>query len=417
MTPEDQWLAQKERMLAWLRLGFSVVAILVIELNPETTPRLELLSDISLYSFFFYSLAVLYLTGSRRVDFRKMGLATTCLDLTWISLLVLSTARSVTPFFPYYLFPVITASSRYGTKGGLITALIGVMVYWSVRFSSLWEAPLSVDLLVIRSIYLVTLAYIFGFVSDFERKQNEKLLALSKTAQEAATLEERRRIARELHDGLLQTLASLGLRLETCRKHLLESPKELAQEIELMEDAARRSMDEIRQFLLGKGTRGFLPGTLMERLREDIRFLRDGLGLRIILESDPEDATLPPGIEEQVYYVLREGLMNIARHSHASRAELRLKGINGEVLASISDDGVGFDPSKLGDTDGFGLISMKERIEKLGGNLSIETAPAKGTRISFRFALNSGIALRDERTLTQASAQAPSRSKPEQIGE
>jgi signal transduction histidine kinase len=388
MTPEDQWLAQKERMLAWLRLGFSVVAILVIELNPETTPRLELLSDISLYSFFIYSLAVLYLTGSRTVDFKILGLATTFLDLTWISLLVLSTARSVTPFFPYYLFPVITASSRYGTKGGLITALIGVAVYWSVRFSPLWEAPLSIDLLVIRSIYLVTLAYIFGFVSEFERKQNEKLLALSKTAGEAATREERRRIGRELHDRLLQTLATLTLRLETWRKHLLESPKELGQEMQLMEEATRNSMEEIRQFLSGKGSPGLAPGTLMERLREDVRFLRDGLGLRVILESDPEEPAIPSGIEEDFYYVMREGLMNIARHSQASRAELYLKERDAEIQASISDDGVGFDLANLRDANRFGLSSMKERVEKLGGNLAIETAPAKGTRISFRLPLN-----------------------------
>lgn len=388
MTPEDQWLGQKEKMLAWLRLGFSLMAILVIQFNPERVATFPLLSNISLYSFFVYSLAVLYLTGSTRLDFRKIGLATTCLDLIWISLVIVSTPGFVTPFFVYYLFPVITASSRYGIKGGLVTSLIGVAFYWLARFSPVWEGPVAIDLLITRSIYLVVLAYIFGFVSEFERRQNEKLLALYKTAAEAATLEERRRIARELHDRLLQTLATLALRLETCRKHLLESPKELTEEMKLMEDTARKSMEEIREFLSGKGSHGLFPGTLMERLKEDIRFLRDGIGLTVVLESEPEEPSVPRETEEQVYYILREGLMNVARHSHASRAELHLKQTEGEIQATISDDGIGFDLTKTRDGNGFGLSTMKERIEKLGGNLAIESIPARGTRISFRLPLS-----------------------------
>lgn len=389
MTPEDQWLAQKEKMLAWLRLGFSLVAILVIELNPERVATFKLLSDISRYSFLLYSLAVLYFTSTGRLDFRKIGFATTCLDLIWISLMMLSTARGVTPFFAYYLFPVITASSRYGIKGGMITSLIGVAVYWIMRLSPIWEGPLAVDLLITRSIYLIVLAYIFGFVSEFEKKQNKKLLTLYKTAGEVATQEERRRIGRELHDRLLQTLASLTLRLETCRKHLLDSPKELEQEMQLLEESARSSMDEIRRFLAGKDSRGVPPGTLMERLREDIRFLRDGLGLTVTLESDPEELSFPPEIEEQVYYVLREGLMNIVRHSHASRAALLLKQTACEIQAAISDDGVGFDLVQVKDGNGLGLVSMKERIKKFGGNLAIESTPAGGTKISFQLPLPS----------------------------
>ncbi len=389
MTPEDQWLAQKEKMLAWLRLGFSIVAILVIQLNPERTTPFRNVSNVSLYSFCLYSFLIVYLTQWGTSDLRKVGLATTCLDLLWISLMVFSTGGSRTPFFVYYLFPVITASSRYGIKGGLIAAFVGVTLYGFIRFSAIWENPLGIDIYIIRSIYLVALAYIFGFVSEFERKQNERLLALYKTAAEAATREERRRIGRELHDRLLQTLASLTLRLETCRKYFLQSPKELDQEIELMEKTARGAMGEIRQFLSGKDSRGFPPGTLIEQLREDIRFLRDGLGLTVILENDPEEISLPLGVEEHLYYVLREGLRNIARHSHASRAEIHLKETDGEIQASISDDGVGFNPAQAKDSNCFGLISMQERIEKLGGNLFVETAPAKGTKISFRVPVNS----------------------------
>lgn len=207
MTLEEQWLQQKEKTLAWLRVGFSVAAILVIQLNPERVAKFPVLSHISLFSFFVYSLLVLYLIKKERWDSRTIGLVTTFLDILWISSMVFSTGGSRAPFFVYYLFPVITASSRYGIKGGLLAALAGAVLYGLIRFSPIWENPLAIDTFIIRTIYLFVLAYIFGLLSEFEKKQNEKLMTLYKTAGEAATQEERRRIARELHDRLLQVLA------------------------------------------------------------------------------------------------------------------------------------------------------------------------------------------------------------------
>jgi signal transduction histidine kinase len=389
MTPEEQWLQQKEKVLAWVRLGFSVAAILVVQLNPERAARFPILSHVSLYSFFLYSLLILHLTRREKADSRRIGLVTTCLDLLWVSLIVLSTGVWRTPFFVYYLFPVITASSRYGIKGGLLVALIGVTLYGFIRFSPISDRPIAVDAFVIRITYLFVLAYIFGFLSEFEKKQNQKLMALYKTAGEVATREERRRIGRELHDRLLQVLASLGLRLEACRRHFIESPKELARELELMEEATRSSMVELRQFLAGKDTHGLAPGTLVEKLTEEMRFLRDGMGLKVVLETEPEDLSLPPEVEQEVYYVLREGLLNVARHSQASKAEILLKELEREIQGSLEDDGTGFDLAGIKDSNGFGLMTMEERIKKLRGSLSIETSPGKGTKIIFKVPLNS----------------------------
>ena len=383
MTPEEQWQQQKEKMLAWVRTGFAVAAILVIQLNPERITRFPLLSQISLFSFLVYSLAVLFLTKKEKIGSGRIGVATTCLDFLWVTLLVFSTGASRTPFFVFYLFPVITASSRWGVRGGLVASLVGVILWGLVRFSPGWPNPLGIDTFIIRSIYLVVLGYIFGFISEFENKQNQRLMALNKTAAEAATQEERRRIARELHDRLLQVLASLTLRLEACRRHLIETPKELSSELELMEQAARSSMEEIRRFLAGKESQDFTPGTLIERLKEEMRFLRDGLGLHVVVESDPEELTLPSQVEQEIYYVLREGLRNIARHAQASRSEITLKRREREIQGSLEDDGVGFNLETAKHDHGFGLVAMEERIKKLGGSLSIQTFPGRGTKISF----------------------------------
>jgi signal transduction histidine kinase len=383
MTPEEQWLLKKEKLLAWLRVGFALAAILVIQLNPARVARFPIVSHLSLYSFLLYSLLVLYLLTREISDSRKIGLATTCLDLLWISVIVFSTGGSRTPFFVYYLFPVITASSRYGVKGSLAVALVGVTLFGLMRFSPFWTRPIDIDTYIIRSVYLLVVAYIFGFISDFENKQNQRLFALSKTVGEVAVQDERRRIGRELHDRLLQTLASLILRLEACRKHLIHEPQELAQELQLMEEATRTSMEEIRGFLAGKSDHAFAPGTLVERLQGELKFLRDQLGLRAVLQSEPEELNLPQRVEQEVYYILREGLMNVARHSQASELTLSLRQTERVLKGSLEDNGVGFDLARDGNGRGYGLQGMRERIEKLEGHFSLKTSPGRGTEISF----------------------------------
>jgi signal transduction histidine kinase len=383
MNPQDQWLLQKEKTLSWVRLAFSVAAVLVVQLNPERVAHFPLLSRASLISFAFYSLLLLFLLRVKELNVAKLALTTTGLDLLWVSVIVFSTGPSPTPFFVYYFFPVVTASSRYGIKGGLGVAVVGIGLYGIIRFSPFSLGSIPIDIFVIRSIYLLVLAYIFGFLSEFEQNQNQKLMALYKTAGNAATQEERRRIARELHDRLLQVLATLSFRLEACRKHLTTSPDELSRELQLMEGITMNSIAEIRQFLSGKEIAAIVPGTLPERLKEEMKFLRDGLGIHAILETEPEDPDLPPKIEQELYYILREGLINIARHSQASRAVVLLKETKKEISGSVEDDGIGFEPALVTENERLGLGTMEERTAKLGGKLDIQTSPGKGTKISF----------------------------------
>jgi signal transduction histidine kinase len=386
MTPQDQWISQKERIVAWFRVGFAIVAVLVIQFNPSRVARFPLLSHVSLGSFVIYSIVLLYFVQHRRHASEILGITVACLDLIWVSLIVFSTGGAATPFFVYYFFPIITASSRYGIKGALGAALAGIISYGYIRFNFEWEGLLGIDRFIVRSTYLVVLAYFFGYLSEFERKQNQKLLALSNTAGEVATLVERRRIMQDVHDGLLQSLATQILRLETCRRQLLESPKELDRELRSIEDYTRSSMKVIRQFLAGKEIQSVPSGMLIEKLRDDLKFLRDGLGVQVIMETVPDDLNISGAVEQDLYLVLREGLMNIARHSHASVANVTLTQTDNEVRGSLTDDGVGFDLNQSAN-QGVGLSSMKERIEKLGGKLEIQSSPGTGAKLSFRLPL------------------------------
>jgi signal transduction histidine kinase len=391
ITPEEGWILQRERAVAWLRVAFATLAMIVIHLNPSRVARFPVLSLVLLGAFLLYSLFVLYLAWRNKLGNTVVGIVTTCLDVFWIAGIVFSTGGTRTPFFFYYSFPVITASVRWGLRGSIPVALVGVGIYGLIRLSLAAEAmaePIGIDTLVVRSLYLIVLAGIFGYISEFERNQNQRLLALSRTAGQVAALQERRRIMFELHDGILQSLATLILRLESCRGRFDSSQKQLSDEIRTLEDLTRNSMKQIRQFLSGQETNPLIHGMLIEKLREEARFLHDGLGLDVILESEPEDLDLPPEMERELYYVLREALTNVTRHSHASKVEINLARKNGTIKGSLTDNGVGFNRKNLNDAHGFGLKGMEQRIEKIGGELFIKSSPGKGTMLSFQIPLS-----------------------------
>jgi signal transduction histidine kinase len=391
ITPEVGWLLQRERLVAWLRVAFAALAIVVIEfINPSRVARFPTLSIFSIGSFFLYSLAVLYLASKNKLASKAAGLLTTVLDVVGIALIVFSTGGTRTPFFFYYSFPVLTASVRWGIRGSIPVAVVGVALYAAIRITLAAEAmaePIGFDTIIVRSLYLILLGCVFGYLSDFEKKQNERLLALSHTAAEVATRDERRRIAGELHDGILQSLAALLLRLESVRKRLPASQQELRDELSSMEDFSRDSMKEIRRFLAGKSIDTFVHGTLIERLKDEAKFVRDGLGVRVIVESEPEDLQLPQEIERDLYYILKEGVTNVTKHSHASKVEIVLKSNCATLSGSLTDDGVGFDSRILKENKGFGLTGMTNRINQIGGELHIKSSPGAGTKISFEVPL------------------------------
>jgi signal transduction histidine kinase len=394
MNPEHHWTLRKDLALAWLRVGFALAAVIVIQLNPSRVARFPALSTFSLVSFLFYSVFVLFLEVRSTAGSWIRGVATTCLDLTFVSLIVFSTGGTRTPFFFYYSFPVITASTRWGIKASVLVAVIAVALYGGFRLTLAAEGnepPIGIDVLIIRTNYLLVLACIFGVLSEVEQQQNRRLITLSKTAGEVATLVERRRIMHDLHDGLLQSLATQILRLETCRKHLLTSPRELDGELRALEEETRSSMKIIRRFLRGQEVQSFLSGSLLRKLREDLRFLQEGAGVEVILETVPEDLSVPEELEQEIYYVLREALMNVARHAQASRVKvtlrqgttITLKETGAEIRGSVTDDGIGFEPDAGRSAAGVGLSSMRERVKKIGGELRIESAPGSGTTLSF----------------------------------
>lgn len=219
-----------------------------------------------------------------------------------------------------------------------------------------------------------------------KNKRNNRT-SLQNAGVAAALQEERRRISRELHDRVLQLLTTIQLRSEICLNELIGKPEQLERELKTIAEASHKAATEIRSLLLEKQVIHLAAGTLERRLKDEMEIFRARTGLKLKFECAIDAHNLPYDVEQELYFALREGIINAIRHSRATELNLSLAQNQGACCVDLRDNGVGFDKSSVAGSGGFGLKGMRERIEKVGGHLAIETAPGKGTCISIEVPL------------------------------
>jgi signal transduction histidine kinase len=211
---------------------------------------------------------------------------------------------------------------------------------------------------------------------------------LRESEQRYTIVAERDRIARELHDSIAQVLGVIHLRLRSLEPEVHDAPGNgVATEISDLADIADEAYKDVREAILGLresiGEADGLEGALREYLRKYSR----QTGIETTLHCDGGvRRSLSPASEIQLLRVVQEALTNVRKHAGARHAAITLRVDGGFVRLAVMDDGSGFDPSHLEESfdHGFGLASMRERVEQIGGTLSVHTAPGKGTRIEVR---------------------------------
>lgn len=205
----------------------------------------------------------------------------------------------------------------------------------------------------------------------------------------AALSEERQRISRELHDRALQHLSSVKLRAEVCRNELLGDQTSLERELRTIEKEIDTVIVEIRNILAEtREPVELAAGSLERRLRAELEIFRTRTGFNLDLSCTVATRDLPYEIERELYFTLREGVLNAVRHARASRLTLSLSRDGTDCVAVLADDGVGFELSSAEGGNHYGLSSMRERMKRIGGNLDIRSTPGAGTEISIRIPLN-----------------------------
>ncbi len=194
-------------------------------------------------------------------------------------------------------------------------------------------------------------------------------------------MDERERIAKELHDGIIQSLFAVGMGLQGTA--LMAGSPETATRIEGAVGELDRVIRDLRNYIFG-----LRPGILADRqLDQALRDLGEGIqkrsSFRVDVEVDADLAALVSSRSHQIVQMTREALSNVARHAQAKSAVVRLARTGQTAVLTIEDDGVGFDVRS--DSAGNGLRNMRERATAMGGSLRVSSKANKGTNLRFTF--------------------------------
>ncbi|HWU38580.1 MAG TPA: sensor histidine kinase, partial [Candidatus Acidoferrum sp.] len=200
-----------------------------------------------------------------------------------------------------------------------------------------------------------------------------------------ATLEERERIAREMHDGLAQALGLLHIKLQAAQERAASpDPAQMTIALQEMTAITDRAYEEVRQSIFGLRTMVARGLGLIPSLTEYLHEFSAQSGIPVELEVvEGLSGHLSHASELQLIRIVQEALANVLKHAKAGRAWVRLHRQGSEIRLSIEDDGRGFDTTILTSPSHrrFGLQTMRERAKAVGGSLDIESELGRGTRI------------------------------------
>jgi PAS domain S-box-containing protein len=222
-----------------------------------------------------------------------------------------------------------------------------------------------------------------GFMIDItDRKQTEDTLRLLGGRLITAQEEERKRIARDLHDDLNQRMALLSIDLEQTGQMLAAKSDGVAERVKGLQKKALGISREIHRMSYTLHPSKLDHLGLVPALKSFCSEIAESRGLKIDFRHEGFPATIPASVTLCVFRVAQEALQNAAKHSGVSTFDVDLKKSDRAVELTISDEGCGFDMDTDKMTVGLGFISMRERLRLVNGEITIQSKPSKGTRIS-----------------------------------
>lgn len=377
---QDRFVA-RARALFYARMMFLTLGLMILAV-PVWSEYFGLSGPGAFLGYFamlLYSVANLLVINSPRAG-RYVTYVTLCLDLV--------------------IMVVLVAKPEVG--GGLESPFLATQLLFTTLFAILFPKPLAIlppllalpittrlDLLLDRkaqAIDVLTLlwysaldfiiVYVVVYLNEREAAAHREVVELQGDLKELAVVEERNRIAREIHDGLGASLSSLIIQSE----YLLQiAPDEeaLQREIRELKSSAEESIDELRRnlrmmhedFELAQALEDYVK-TFRERTQLPVRFVKSGIAEK-----------LSPDAQLALFRVLQEALSNAVRHAQAKNVEVKLLFDSGRAHLSVRDDGNGFDLKQ--DRPGhYGLLNMGERAARIGGELIVDSSPGHGTQIT-----------------------------------
>ena len=221
---------------------------------------------------------------------------------------------------------------------------------------------------------------LFYDISGEKRTQKQ----LQAHQRKLASLEERELLARDLHDGIGQMLAAAHLQVRSATDLLARGDKALAEScLHRLAEVTQEAKESVRNYLLGIKASSSPEQSLLTGLR---RYIDDysynyGVHTELVAPQELEEKRLGPTVEAELQQVIQEALTNVRRHSGACSARVIFDLCGGQMRVTVEDDGWGFDLEEITEKQGFGLRSMRGRVEAVGGRLEVNSTPGKGTQV------------------------------------
>jgi signal transduction histidine kinase len=224
-----------------------------------------------------------------------------------------------------------------------------------------------------------------GIAQGIERKRSERRLRRATRARFEAVLAERMRLARDMHDGLLQDVAGIALQLRAALPHVTASPDDAAETLQRILALAERTSREARDAIVGMRPNAAVGADLAEAVDRVARDTTRRSALMVSLTVAGRSRRVRRRVHDAVLGFVREAVTNVVRHAEARNVVVVLTFRPKWCRASVSDDGVGFAADRVGSGDGhFGLVGMRERASDVGGSLDLKSVAGKGTVLTMQ---------------------------------
>jgi len=208
---------------------------------------------------------------------------------------------------------------------------------------------------------------------------------LAAQARMSAVVEERQRLARELHDAVSQQLFAISMTATAVGRTMDHDFERARRQVELIEEMASAAQSEMRALLLHLRPVHLEGKRLTQAIPELVEEMKAKVPVDIAIDIE-QDLPLNKGVENHLFRIVQEALSNTLRHSKATRMDIVLQRRGETVRLGIRDNGIGFD-TQVKKQASYGMSNMEERVNELGGSLNIASAPGKGTRIEIRVPL------------------------------
>jgi signal transduction histidine kinase len=230
----------------------------------------------------------------------------------------------------------------------------------------------------------------YGQLLEQSLQMQEQLRLLSRQLLSSQE-EERKKISRDLHDVIAQTLSSINVRLAALKKDAIINTRGLEASIARTQELVRQAVDVVHQFARELRPTVLDDLGLIPALHTFMKAFREQTGIRVALSAAAAVEKVNGDKRTVLYRVAQEALTNVARHARASHAEVKIQQLDGAICMTVKDNGKGFQKERVlhaKEIKRLGLLGMRERLEMVGGKFTIESLPGKGTTIQAQIPLD-----------------------------